>query len=154
MALQLPDYRQLSNIRRTKSPNLHIFLVLSCSCLCPIHWSQVLSREWRCSWNSAEKRCSIYIWMINNVIAHYGASYIRDLTVVLISWILHRQPGLLSRLISNSNSLPHRVAAVFDSWPAPTFIGGAHMSTHFETLPSKNVTSHADSDKPHMWRHH
>ena len=26
-----------------------MFLVSSCSCLCPIHWSQVWSREWRCS---------------------------------------------------------------------------------------------------------
>ena len=41
-----------------------MFLVSSCSCLCPIHWSQVLSREWRCSWSSADRRCSNYIWMI------------------------------------------------------------------------------------------
>ena len=27
--------------------------VSSCSCFCSFHWSQVLSREWRCSWNSA-----------------------------------------------------------------------------------------------------
>ena len=27
----------------------------------PIHWSQVLSREWRCSWSSADRRCSNYI---------------------------------------------------------------------------------------------
>ena len=60
-----------------------MFLVSSCSCLCPIHWSQVLSREWRCSWNSADRRCSNYIWMIDNLIAYKGASYIRDLTVVL-----------------------------------------------------------------------
>ena len=25
-----------------------MFLVSSCSCLCPIHWNHVLSREWRC----------------------------------------------------------------------------------------------------------
>ena len=25
-----------------------MFLVSSCSCLCSIHWNQVLSREWRC----------------------------------------------------------------------------------------------------------
>ena len=33
-----------------------MFLVSSCSCLCPIHWSQVLSGEWRCSWSSADRR--------------------------------------------------------------------------------------------------
>ena len=31
-----------------------MYLILSCSCLCSIHWSQVLSREWRCSWSSAD----------------------------------------------------------------------------------------------------
>ena len=45
-----------------------MILVLSCCCLCPIHWSQVLSREWRCSWGSADRRCSNYIWVINNFI--------------------------------------------------------------------------------------
>ena len=35
-----------------------MFLVLSCSCLLPIQWSQALSREWRCSWSSADRRCS------------------------------------------------------------------------------------------------
>ena len=58
-----------------------MFLVSSCSCLCPIQWGQVLSREWRCSWSSADRRCSNYIWVIDNVIACQGASYIRDLTV-------------------------------------------------------------------------
>ena len=42
-----------------------MFLVSSCSWLCPIQWSQVLSREWRCRWN--------YIWVIDNFIAYYGA---------------------------------------------------------------------------------
>ena len=36
-------YRELSNMRRTKSLNLSH----CCSCLWPIHWSQVLSWEWR-----------------------------------------------------------------------------------------------------------
>ena len=39
---------------------------MSCSCYCSIHWSQVLSREWRCSWSSADRRCSNYIWVISN----------------------------------------------------------------------------------------
>ena len=46
------SYNQTSSIRCTKSQNL-MFLVSSCSCLCPNHWSQVLSWEWRCSWSSA-----------------------------------------------------------------------------------------------------
>ena len=66
----------------TPSRNTLMFLVSSCSCPCPIHWSQVSSREWICSWSSADRRCSNYIWMINNFIDYQGASYIRGLTVL------------------------------------------------------------------------
>ena len=42
----------------------------------------MLSREWRCSWSSTDRRCSNYIWVINNFIACSGASsYIRGFTV-------------------------------------------------------------------------
>ena len=56
-------------------------LVSSCSCLSTIYWSQVLSREWRCSWSSADRRCSNYVWMVNIFIAYQGATYIINLTV-------------------------------------------------------------------------
>ena len=53
------DYRKTCNISRTKSKNLNVSrLVSSCSCLRPIHWSQVSSREWRCSRSSVDRRCS------------------------------------------------------------------------------------------------
>ena len=75
------EYRKVSNIRRTKSQNLNVSRLL----LYPIRWSQVLSREWRCSWSSADRRCSNYTWVINSfvayLIAYQSASYIRDLTV-------------------------------------------------------------------------
>ena len=58
-----------------------MLLESACSCLCATYWSQVLSGEWRCSWSSADRRCSNYIWLINNLIAYKGATYIRDLTV-------------------------------------------------------------------------
>ena len=58
-----------------------MILVSSWSRLWPIIWSQVLSPEWRCGWGSADKRCSNYIWVIDNLIAYQGASYIGDLTV-------------------------------------------------------------------------
>ena len=61
-----------------------MFLICSCSCLCPIYWSHVLSWEWRCSWCSADRRCSNYIWVINNLIAHKGVTYIRDLKVLAV----------------------------------------------------------------------
>ena len=88
-----------------------MFLVSSCSCLCPIHWSQVFSREWRCSWSSADRRCSNYIWVINNFIAYKCAYYIRGLTVYAnegksiiscrpLSKHLHRSVPLYRRLQS------------------------------------------------------
>ena len=67
-------YRYTFNISRTKSPN---FLASSCSCIWPIHWSQVLSRAWRYSWSNADRRYSNYIWVIYNCIAYKGATYIR-----------------------------------------------------------------------------
>ena len=44
--------------------------ISSCSCLCLIPWSHVFSREWRCSWSNADRRCSHYIWVINKFIAY------------------------------------------------------------------------------------
>ena len=61
-----------------------MLLVSSCSGLCPIQWSQMLSWEWRCSWSSTDRRCSNYIWVINNFIAYKGATYIRGFTVVTL----------------------------------------------------------------------
>ena len=63
-------YLQTSNV---------MFLVSSCSCVCPIHWNQVLSREWRCSWSIGGRRCSN--WVINNFIACKDAAYIKYLQV-------------------------------------------------------------------------
>ena len=62
-------YYQASNISCT-NPKTSIFLVSSYTCLCPIHWSQVLSWERRRSWSSADRRCSNYIWVINNFIVY------------------------------------------------------------------------------------
>ena len=84
-------YRKVSNISRTKSQNLNAS-VWSCSCLYPIRWSRVLSWEWRCSWSSTDRRCSNYIWVINNLIAYLSAPYIRDLTVCSkITWFIHNE---------------------------------------------------------------
>ena len=55
-------------IQAVPNPQTQMFLVSSCSCLHPIDLSHVLSREWRCSWSSADRRCSNYIWLINKYI--------------------------------------------------------------------------------------
>ena len=73
-------YRKISTIS-APNPKTQMLLDSACSCLCATYWSQVLSREWRCSWSSADRRCSNYIGVINNLMAYKGASYIRDLTV-------------------------------------------------------------------------
>ena len=69
-----------------------MFLVYPCSCLHSIHWSQVLSGEWRCSWSSADRRWSNYIWVINNFIAYWGATFIRGFTVLVFLLNLMGEP--------------------------------------------------------------
>ena len=66
-----------------------MFFVSPCCCYCPIHWSQVLGREWRCSWSSADRRCSNYIWVVNNFIAYKGVPYIRGFTVHVLQNCMH-----------------------------------------------------------------
>ena len=60
--------RKISNITRTKSPNLNVSRIVLQFSLMPIQWCQLLSREWRCRWSSADRRCSKYIWVIDNFI--------------------------------------------------------------------------------------
>ena len=57
---------------------MYFCLVLQLSFTNPL---KVLSREWRCSWSSADRQCSNYIWVIHNFIAHQGVAYIRGLTI-------------------------------------------------------------------------
>ena len=76
-----------------------MFLVSSCSCSCPIHSNQVLSREWRCSWSSAERRCSNYNWVINNFVA-------RGLMVYMYIFSDIMCPALMD--IDNSTIVPNK----------------------------------------------
>ena len=62
-------YRQASNIGCIKSQNRNISRIIL-QLPCPIHWCQVLSREWRCNWSSADRRCSNYIWVIHIFVAY------------------------------------------------------------------------------------
>ena len=52
-------------IEDTSYLTTYMFLVSSCSCLCSIRWSHVLSRELRFSWSSTDRQCFNYIWVIN-----------------------------------------------------------------------------------------
>ena len=61
-------YRQTSDKMRIKSPNLNVSpLVLQLPLPDPLKPG---AREWRCSWSSADRRCSNYVWVIDNLIAY------------------------------------------------------------------------------------
>ena len=96
MLMMMGIYRKISNIRRTKRQNFndsHFVLKLSL----PNPLKPGFSRKWRCSWSSADKRCSNCIWVINNLFVCYRASHIKDLTVVTfhrsVNTILQNGPG-------------------------------------------------------------
>ena len=42
--------------------------------------SNIAIQQWM-SWSSTDRRCHNYIWVINNIIAYWGATYIRCLAV-------------------------------------------------------------------------
>ena len=74
------NYRQTSDISR-KSHQIPKLKCLS-SRLAGVFAQSIearLSPEWRCSWSSADRRCSNYIWVVNNFIAYKGATYLRGL---------------------------------------------------------------------------
>ena len=68
-------------MKAAPNPKMIMFLVSTYSCPCRIHWSQVLSRTRRCTWSSADRCCSNYIWVINSFIAYWGVTYIRCIAV-------------------------------------------------------------------------
>ena len=81
-----------SDVTCTKSKNLNDSpLVLQLPLPNPL--KPCLGREWRCSWSSAERRCSNYIWVINNFIGYPDTAYITGLTVICQSlksfWMFH-----------------------------------------------------------------
>ena len=57
-------------------PKLKMFLASSCSCLCPIQFSKVSSREWRCSWLQLHPSYQQFYWW----------AYTRCLAVCNILW--------------------------------------------------------------------
>ena len=111
---------QTSNISHTKSQNL-IFLVLSCSFLYPIHWSQVLSREWRCSWSSADRRFSDYIRVINN-------------------FIMPLPLGAGGIMFSGCPSVRPSEAWTTLFWPVHGSVGPPDQPYHFTACPSVHLS--------------
>ena len=65
----LEKHNKISNISRIKFQNLDVSrLVLQLPLPNPL--MQGVCQEWRCSWSNANRRCSKYIWVINNFIAY------------------------------------------------------------------------------------
>ena len=73
------SYHQTHNISHTKFQLLNVSrLVLQLPLPNPLK-----PGDWRCSWSSADMRCSNYIWVINNFIDYWGVTYIRGLMVCI-----------------------------------------------------------------------
>ena len=132
-----------------------MFLVSSCICLCPIHWSQVLRQEWRCSWSSADRQCSNNIWGINNFIAYQVATYIRGFMVCIIFLQKHY---LVISLLTMCHFVFHvpsvsefNIQVYFASWR--TWIRYVkHVTERYSPLTSMcNAKTANVSIIPHVW---
>ena len=93
------------------------------------HCSQVLSREWLCSWSSADRR-----WVINNFIAHCGAPYIRGFT---FTFFLLKQWNEYSLLIMcNELSLTCRIVTLTGNLLIDTY----HVCFYRYTFPLLGIS--------------
>ena len=124
-----------------------MLLVSSCSCLYPIRWSQVLSWEWRWSWSSADRRCSNYIWVINNLIANQSVSYIRDLTAyfsLLTPFLMFK----ISRNTKLERYLIFQSGIDFEHW-CQAVLGKISLTKIevFETVVSREIAGNLCTDK-------
>ena len=52
-------------------------------------------REWSFSWSSSDRRCSNYIWVINNFFAYQDVAHIRGLAVVTM--LCHNYPKIINK---------------------------------------------------------
>ena len=66
----------------------------------------MLSQEWRCSWSSADRRCSHYIWVTMNFIAYWGATYIRGSTVYCLAPCIWHIANKNTKIVITHNSVP------------------------------------------------
>ena len=95
----------------------------------------MLSREWRCSWSSADRRCSNYIWVINNFIACWGAPYIRYL-MVLFNSVSVKEVGSLVELLGKCHGIL-RSCEVDDS-----FLGAGHHLDFLKQITAMTFIAH------------
>ena len=123
----LTKYCQISNISRTISYTLNVScLVLPLLLPNPlkpgVQWRMKMDcGSLRCSWSIACRRCSNYIWVIHNFIAHWGASYIRYFTVLVtlhgitrLWWVNQQHIFQLSKPVLK---WPNIICNTFCNWP-------------------------------------
>ena len=119
-------YRQVSNISHTKSQYLtNSCTVLQLSLL--KHLSQMLSREWRCSWSSADRRCSNYIWVIDNFIAFKVRIILEVLRCMTVFIFIMRIP------IPKKDSLYIETVPRSTSWVGVNSLAPGRPRCHFKT---------------------
>ena len=137
-----------------------MLLVLSCCCLCAIYWSHVLSWECRCSWSSADRRCSNYIWVINKYIAYWGGSNIRDLTVHPLEVAFTKWVEIIWNPLKRNNQIINSSPMVYPVLASKTYIWLTYntksfqlteMFGHFSTCQISNRIEHIPLDQ---WRLH
>ena len=115
----------------------------------------MFSREWGCSWSSTDRRCSSYIWVINNFIAYKGVTYIRGLIVMKnaplkffnvlfvrwVTWPLHLTHwgrvthicvGKLTIIGSDDGLSPGRRQAII--WTNAGLLLNRHLGTNFSEI--------------------
>ena len=94
--------------------------------VCSIHRSQVLSREWRYSWSSSDRRCSNEIWVINNLLptklrlifhVWWWFSYI----LLLVTFLLCVEYSSVAKYIVSGLSFPSQ----------DSYIANIYFSTFF-----------------------
>ena len=98
------SYRQISNITRSTSQNLNVFrLVLQLSLCNPLKQGVKSIMKML-----LDRRCSKYIWVINNFIA-LGAPYIKGLTVSKAATRIHTNWGH-----NHNKTKQHTTVRIFD----------------------------------------
>ena len=76
-----------------------MFLIVSCSCLCSIYWSQVLRENEDVVDAAPTGNAPTTPEWSTIFVVYWGVAYIRGLTIVIINFILTHAPGICELLI-------------------------------------------------------
>ena len=91
-----------------------MFIVSSCSCLCPIHWRQLLSREWRCSWTTSEWSTILLPTEVQLTLEVWG--YFICLQTMSKKSCIRNSMNILTSCILHHNAMHHFILMYWHSW--------------------------------------